>query len=521
MTAFSTNECNKDDVRRYVDLMPGGGWAYFPDTDSFILSIVAARMLDLPENITLKSSMLIRTLASQDLTKLVRRWRGSLADESEFSVVHRARKFNKTVNWLRLNAKPHKLGCGTAFWLGAVLPIDEELARAYYAQADLVVLPRQDYTEMVASRKFLEDREQQLSLVVATIPAVVWETEPDGSLTFFNERNSRFTPFVIPAVDAPHEAVMNVMRSVIHPDDQDRLENAVLVSMSTGDGWKQRYRRRTVDGYRWLEGRTHPLRDDNGKLIRWYGLAIDIDDEVRANERLRSAISDLERVARIATMAELSASITHEVSQPLAALSANADACRRWLLATPPNLERARLSAENVHRDAQLSSEIVKRMRSMFQLGEQERAYANVNAIIRDVCQLFSGEEPSRKAIIVQQLDEEEPHAVVDAIQIRQVLMNLLRNAFEAGLENGVERQVIRASSACAKDTVRISVEDEAGGIDDLSRVFDTFYTTKQQGTGMGLAICRTIIAKHGGSVSAENTKHGAKVWFTLPRHLS
>ncbi|MDS7598482.1 ATP-binding protein [Agrobacterium tumefaciens] len=104
---------------------------------------------------------------------------------------------------------------------------------------------------------------------------------------------------------------------------------------------------------------------------------------------------------------------------------------------------------------------------------------------------------------------------------MRQVLMNLSRNAFEAGVENGVERQVTRASSVCAKDTIRILVEDEGGGIADLSRVFDTFYNTKQQGAGMGLALCRTIVAKHGGSVPAENTERGAKVWFTLPRRLS
>ncbi|MCS4243073.1 C4-dicarboxylate-specific signal transduction histidine kinase [Rhizobium sp. BIGb0125] len=148
-------------------------------------------------------------------------------------------------------------------------------------------------------------------------------------------------------------------------------------------------------------------------------------------------------------MAEVSASITHELSQPLAAMSANADACCRWLSANPPTIERARLSAENVHRDAQMSSEIVKGMRSMFQLGEQERAHANVNAIIRDICQLLTGEELSRSAIIVQNLDKSEPHAVADPVQIRQVLMNLFRNAFEAGIESDVERQVIRATSEC------------------------------------------------------------------------
>jgi PAS domain S-box-containing protein len=509
------------DMRKYIDLVPGAGWAYFADYDRFAMGAVAANILGVPAYNLVAPSEILRSLASSNLAELMRHWTNSLHDGFEFDAIHGIRAKDVKKQWVRLSGKRHELVSGAFFWLGTALPIDGELTLGQHSQAGLVVLTQQDYSEMIASRKFLEDREHQLSLVVSTIPAVVWETEPDGRATFFNKRSARFPPFVVPAMGNPHESMMSAMRSVIHPDDQDRLEGAIAVSMRNGDGWSQRYRRRTDDGYRWLEGRTHPLRDENGKLVRWYGMAIDIDDEVRANERLRSAISDLERVARIASMAELSASITHEVSQPLAAISANADACRRWLSAEPPNIERARLSAENVYRDAQLAAEIVKRMRSMFQLGEQERTWANVNAIIRDVCQLFSRDEPSRSVLVVQDLTDHEPHAVVDAIQIQQVLMNLLRNAFEAGIENGIDRQVIRVSSVCYKGIVCISVEDEAGGISDLSRVFDTFYTTKQQGTGMGLAICRTIVASHGGSVSAENTERGAKVWFTLPMSLS
>lgn len=518
MSAPGHQKVNYDNIFSHIETMPGAGWAFFPNEKCFVLSKTLAELLKQPALTFIKTRKVLRFLASDKLSKLIRDWYLSHLVQSEFRTVHRLKSNCDAQQWVNISAKPLRMDNGRSCWLGSVLTITNDLFSEYLDQRGLVTVPRKDYEEAVASRKFLEDREHQLSLVVSTIPAVIWETELDGKVTFFNQRSAQFPGFVVPAMDDPHEAIMSVMRTVIHPDDQERLEQAIITSMRTGEGWMERYRRRTDGGYRWLQGRTHPLRDENGDVIRWYGFAIDIDDDVRGNEKLQTATSELERVARIATMAELSASISHEVSQPLAALAVNADACRRWLVANPPNVDKALISAENVLRDALLSSEIVKTMRSMFQLGEQERVRANIHAIIKDVCHLFMSVDPSRRAIVVQELDECEPWAVVDTLQIRQVLMNLLRNSLEAGIEAGIERPIIQVATVCTDDTVRICVVDDSGGIADLSRVFDAFYTTKQQGTGMGLAICRTIIVKHGGRIDAENKGLGASIGFTLPR---
>jgi len=321
----------------------------------------------------------------------------------------------------------------------------------------------------------------------------------------------------VPAIGNPQDAMMSAMRSVIHPEDQDRLEAAIVESMRTGEGWHERYRRRTEDGYRWLEGRTRPLRDADGNLIRWYGLAVDIDDEYRAKESLQKAKEELEKVARVASLAEVSASIAHELSQPLASLTAGADACSRWLDHDPPNVERAQWSIQNVRRDAELAANIVKRVRSMFQVKLDSPFPCDVNHILRDIYEMLGYDELWRRVELRQDLDASNPKALCDPVQIRQIIINLLRNALEAMAEHGVSAPVVSVSTRYLGSEVLVIIEDNGPGVNNPARIFDPFFSTKAEGLGIGLAICKTIIDKHGGRIWVENTGEGARFAFLLP----
>ncbi|KQV36344.1 hypothetical protein ASC96_28125 [Rhizobium sp. Root1204] len=496
-----------------VELVPGNGWACLVDGSQIVLSQSMAAHLQLPPHQPMMPSSILRRLQPDNVAAFARKWLTSIASGEQFDAIHRTRfgsiGFRFSSKLLSRTDSP------ASFWIGTALEIDSALkpeqVGGYSSYAKGI-------GENAASQKALKDREEQLRLVVGTIPAVVWETETNGKTTFFNRRPGDFPDIVLPATGDPKEALFTAMRSVIHPDDQAQLQEAMERSYRTGDGWQARYRRRSDSGYRWLEGRTTPLLDDKGNLVRWYGIGIDVEDEVRAREQYRLAQEDLERVTQIASLAELSASIAHEISQPLASAAVGADACVRWLSAEPPNIQKAKLSAAGVHRDTELAAEIVSRVRAMFQLGEGHKQTCSINTIVSDVCSIFSHGEGARGVLVSKRLDAEEPLVVVDPLQIRQVLMNLLRNASEATAVNDDRARSIDVQTSTRGQQVLVSVEDRGPGISELTKIFEPFYTTKDSGMGVGLAISRSMISLHGGTIWAENTGEGARVTFSLQR---
>ncbi|RYE50653.1 MAG: PAS domain-containing sensor histidine kinase, partial [Hyphomicrobiales bacterium] len=405
-------------------------------------------------------------------------------------------------------------GCG---WVaGCVRPVRDDAGKLqrWYGVWD-------DVDRETTSREVLHGRENQLLLVLQSLPAVVWEMDQNGRTRFFNRRPAPFQHYEsFDEVEDTTELLV-AMRDSIHPDDQALLATGIERSIETNVGWHLRYRRRAGDGWRWLEGRTKPLFDESGQLLRWYGMAIDVDDEVRANEGLRAAHEDLSRLARVASLAELSASIAHEISQPLAAVAANAGACFRWLAAESPNIEMARLSAANVYKDANVAADIIERVRTMFQLKQGDKSIVPINAVISDACAIYKQEEIGRTTALSISLDPANPEATVDALQIRQVLINLLRNASEAMGDLEPWRHAIDVKTEHIDDELVVTLEDRGPGIVDAERIFETFYTTKPSGTGLGLPICKTIVALHGGRIWAENTNRGARVAFALKLALT
>jgi C4-dicarboxylate-specific signal transduction histidine kinase len=260
------------------------------------------------------------------------------------------------------------------------------------------------------------------------------------------------------------------------------------------------------------------MRDGNDAIVQWNGVCLDIDDQVNAEDGLRRASEKLAQATRAASLAELSASIAHEVNQPLAAIAANSQACHRWLSAEPPNIERAKITVERIDRDANAAADIVARIRALFRHTPQSQAAEDVNRLIGEVCRLMEDEIAAKDIRVERQLAADLPAVALDRVQVQQVLVNLIRNGIEAMDGVADVPRALQINSRSVDDAIRIEVRDAGTGFRNTDRAFEPFFTTKQNGMGMGLAICRSIVESHGGRIwTTNNESRGATVAFILP----
>ncbi|TWB44228.1 sensor histidine kinase [Nitrospirillum pindoramense] len=247
-------------------------------------------------------------------------------------------------------------------------------------------------------------------------------------------------------------------------------------------------------------------------------LAIRIETARLLTER---AQADLAHVARVTTLGEMAASIAHEVNQPLAAIITNANACTRWLRATPPNLEKIGESIASMVDDAERASDIIRRVRALATRGELKKAPVGINDVIRDVVALMQSRLREDQVTVRTHLAEDLPMVFGDHVQLQQVVLNLLTNAVDAiNAAPGAKREIRIDSSERDKNDVMVRVEDGGVGIAPgvMSTLFDAFKSTKQGGMGIGLSICRSIIESHGGAIWATpNKTAGATFHFTVP----
>lgn len=244
----------------------------------------------------------------------------------------------------------------------------------------------------------------------------------------------------------------------------------------------------------------------------------EIDSLVR-EESLRTMRARLEHATQLVTVAEVSAAIAHEVNQPLAAVVANATACLRWLSAEPANLERARLTAERIVRDAKSAADVVNRTRALFRQTAPATIPLSLNEVIEEVRQLMLDEISGGNICIEADLERDLPRALADRVQMQQVVANLIRNGIEAmeGMTQVPKVLSIRTRRQGSLN-IRVEVCDRGSGLPDPESVFKPFYTTKKNGMGMGLAICRSIVEAHQGQLWAtQNAGWGTTFCFTLP----
>lgn len=442
--------------------------------------------------------ILSRVISPQDRNDVEEALRHALATGETFKRKYRQLRADGRFRWTSGKAAPLKDENGQIIrWLGVAVDIDDE----------------------VSAHAAVAEREERLALIVETIPGLVWASNTEGIPIYLSKQFEDWSGVKLDnLLNSNQDLLTAIIEATIHPDDRVAVKSSIKKCMVSGEKWFLRFRQLRGDGaWRWMEGRMQPLHDVQGAIVQWFGLQVDIDNEIHAQESLRIAQERLARAAQFAGMAELTASIAHEVSQPLASIVASAAACGRWLEMDTPNIERAKLSADAVLRDAHSASDVVRHVRALFQHDVEDRTLQDVNHLVRTARNLVVEEFFSRGARLELDLDASLPRALVDAVQIQQVLVNLIRNAFEAIGEANAAAGLVSVTTRATEKEILVEVSDTGGGLEDVERIFVPFFSTKATGMGIGLSICRTIITSHGGRMSARNTDVGAAFSFSLP----
>ncbi len=311
--------------------------------------------------------------------------------------------------------------------------------------------------------------------------------------------------------------------ATLHPQDEPLVRATLEDAVRAGTDYDIRDFRicRADDGQiRFL--RTIGHRNPVGEIGEYVGITMDITELKRAEEereRLRQLEADLAHINRVNMLGELSAALAHEIKQPIAASITSANACLRWLARDPPDLERARAAAARIEQDGNRAADVINRLRSFYKKGSPpKREMVDVREIIQEMTALLRTEAFRHSVRIHSELHEERPHVLADRVQLQQVFMNLMLNAIEAMKDSGGELTI--TSRLNPEGQLVVSISDTGVGLpaDSAERIFDAFHTTKPQGTGMGLAISRSIVEAHGGRVWATaNQEAGATFHFTLP----
>ncbi|XOK14977.1 PAS domain-containing protein [Agrobacterium tumefaciens] len=442
---------------------------------------------------------LARDLAHpEDFPIMFQRAMNGFATGQPFVNRFRRRTRDGTYRWIEARAQP-------------LLDADGSIVQWYIISIDIE-------DEMLA-QEALRERERFLWQLVETLPAMIDCAAPNGEPVYRSQKLREFLGYQLEELDGKAKSRLNgTLDAGVHPEDVAGVKEQYAHCLSSGEPYARRHRLRRFDGeYRWVETRAAPMRDNEGAIVQWNVICLDIDGEVRMQEELRMAHERLARASQAASLAELSASIAHEVNQPLAAIVANSHACYRWLSAEPVNVERAKITIERVIRDANSAAEVVSRIRALFKQSVENRISLSLSGVIAEACNLVAGEALRRRIRIDFDMEGKLPPIAVDRIQIQQVLVNLIRNGMEA-MEAVAGEKVIDVLAHRVGSEVQTEIGDRGDGIEFPDQIFEPFFTTKENGMGMGLAICRSIVEAHGGRLWAEkNEPRGARFIFTLP----
>jgi PAS domain S-box-containing protein len=350
------------------------------------------------------------------------------------------------------------------------------------------------------------------------IPVAAWSVKPDGSTDIVNRFWLEYTGRTPEQVSPRPEGM-----DMVHPEDRDNAARIYREGIRSGNDFTMEARLfRASDGtYRWHLIRAVAVRDPRGNVLRFVGTSTEVHDLRQVQEELRRTQVEFARVTRVMTMGELTASIAHEVSQPLGAIVTSAGSCARWLAAKPPQMDKARRALERIVNDGRRAGAIIQRIRALMKRQAPRKHWLDVNEMILEVIALAQYELSRNDIVLETRLGEGLPRVRGDRVQCQQVLLNLMVNAIEAMSETRERRRELTIVSATdGPDGVRIEVRDSGKGLDleRATHLFEPFYTTKSEGLGIGLSISLSIVEAHGGRLWAgANTPHGAVFCVWIP----
>jgi PAS domain S-box-containing protein len=475
------------ELRQLVDSVPG-----------MILVIDAAgqqeyankRFLDYAGKTEIKGLDGLALIHPDDQEAVNSEWLRCMALGRPLESIVRVMRFDGVYRWMHSHISPFKDERGSITrWYGLLSDIDDQRG----------------------AEERLRQSEQELRLIFETMPAMVYTMDPEGDLEPVNERLLAFL--------GAKSLAFNEWSHFIHPDDCAHVLAVWQSTTAASQPYDIELRLRRSDGiYRWFNSRGTPMKDAEGDAVRWYALLTDIDDRKSAEDALHRTETRLSRARQAAAVAELSASIAHEINQPLASVVTNAHACQTWLAHDPPNLERALATLDRIVRDGHSAAEVLRRIRALFKERAPVKSQTDVNQIIGEVLRVLSDELRANGVIVDAKLEVDLPKLEADHVQIQQTLINLVHNAIEAmaGVTDRAKTLVLRSSRQ--EEELLIQVRDAGVGVKDPALIFEPFVTSKESGMGMGLSIARTIVEAHGGRVWATaNEDAGMTFAFTLP----
>lgn len=477
-----------------IDTIPALAWSARPDGTADFFNRHYLEFIGLSAE-QAKSWGWTAAVHPDDLDGLTTKWLQLLASEQRGEAEARLRRHDGEYRWFLFRVDPLRDDSGAIVkWYGANTDIEDRrrsearLKRAYDSFADA----------------------QRLSKTGSFITDLVGD---DHNWSDEAYRTFEFEPGT--------KISLQRMRDAIHPDDLPSFDPLLVTPGPSGENVTFAFRILTARGaIKHLRGVAHIVEPTPGRRL-FVGALQDVTDSKVAEEALDRARSDLAHVARVTTVSALTASIAHEVNQPLSGININAGTCLQMLDAAPPNVDGARETAKRILRDANRASNVIARLRALFSKQESTFESLDLNEVTREVVALSLGDLQRNRIVLQSEFADNLPKVAGDRIQLQQVVMNLLKNASDAMI--GVSdrpRQLVITTHRDVDDCARVTIRDVGTGLQDdgMAKLFDAFYTTKTDGMGIGLSVSRSIIEKHQGRLWAEpNDGPGATFAFLIP----
>jgi len=452
-------------------------------------------------------------------------WTESVAGRQPYDVEYRIRRSDGTYAWFKTRGTPIRDSDGRIVkWFGTCTDISdrkraEQVLKEHEAELrqarDLLEIKVMERTrELQRSEAYLEEA-QRLSKTGS------WaRVSATGEMRYWSEECYRVLGFE-PQNGLPR---FETFLQHVHPDDQRRVRETAERAGREKVDYEVDYRIVDPGGdVRDIHTVGHPVLTPSGDVVEFVGTVMDITERRQAEkerERLRQVQADLAHINRATTMGELTASLAHEINQPIAAAVTDARTCLRWLAREQPDIGEARESAARMVKAVTRASDIISRLRQLFKKGAPQTSVVEVSEVIQEMVILLRGEASRYSVSIQTELAADSPPVIADRVQLQQVLMNLMLNGIEAMHDTKSEGQLTIRSLRGDGGQLLISVSDTGVGLppEQAEQIFNAFFSTKAQGTGMGLSISRSIIESHGGRLWARsNSGRGATFNFTLP----
>ena len=388
-----------------------------------------------------------------------------------------------------------------------------EVLQLLASQAAISIENAELFRSVTEAQETAREASHELRIAYDMMPTLAWRASADGRLEFVNRRWHEYTgiPFDISNIE-------EAWPGAFHPDDVGEVLAVWSRLIETKVAGEVEARMKRYDGeFRSFLIRASPMYDGSGNLVKWHGTNTDVE-ELKLAAEARQALA---RSSRLTALGELTVSIAHEVNQPLMAIVTNAAACVRWLGADAMNVDEARRAAERVIRDGHRAGDVLASIRAMARKNTAHFASVDLSSVILEVLQLTRNELERNSVQARPRLAESARYVLGDRVQIQQVVLNLVLNSIEAmGSVARSDRTLAISSTYEQPKWAIVSVTDTGSGLDPdaNSKVFDAFYTTKADGIGIGLSICRSIIERHGGNITAwPNQPRGTTFRFSLP----